>query len=379
MVSVATAHGQASRRCAVQLLMPLSLCPGAVLRLPAEVLQVDAAARQLYIHYEGWSDRWDEWIDFSSSRLRPLGSTLRDSREERQRKRHERLFRSLLSSLPYELHTESKDGNCLFRAFAHQLWGDASLHPRVRAQCCDYIEREGQYYGKFVTDDEGVAGYVRRKRKGEEWGDHVEIEAIKELYDVNVVVYTQAWKDRPNKIKGAAVKAEGERKDWAGGVDEGGGGVKAEDREEDDEEGGEMVLDVKGEELLGVRGTVRLSYHGRNHYNSLLDAAHPPPILRRGEEGRGDGKWKQTRLEAERKEQQAQAAMEAASKAAVKAESIKEEEEMKDGFSVSKAARDREGGAAGGAEGGGASMSVTAAKVLHEKQLILLGHAPYAG
>jgi hypothetical protein len=157
--------------------------------------------------------------------------------------------------------------------------------------------------------------------------------------------------------------------------------VKAEDREEDEEDGGDMVLDVTGEELSGVRGTVRLSYHGRNHYNSLLDTAHPPPILRRGEEGRGDGKWKQTRLETERKEQQVQAAMEAASKAAVKSESVKEEEEMKDGFSRSRASREAEGGIVPAAAdgGGGLSMSsVSAAKVLHEKQLILLGHSPYA-
>ncbi len=332
---------------------------------------MDSVSQSLLVHYEGWSSRWDEWISFSSSRLRPLGSTLRDSREERQRKRHERLFRVLLASLPFELETESKDGNCLFRAFAHQLWGDSSLHGRARAQCCDYIEREGQYYGKFVTDDEGVAGYVRRKRRGEEWGDHVEIEAMKELYDVNVVVYTQAWKERPGRTKGAAaVKAEGERKEAAAG------GGEAEDREADDEESGEMVLDVKGEELGGVRGTVRLSYHGRNHYNSLLDAAHPPPLLRRGEEGRGDGQWKQARLEAERKEQQMQAAMEA--RAASKTDSLKEAEEMKDGYSSSRPARDGDGGGAGGLEASGASMSLSAAKVLHEKQLILMGNAPYA-
>jgi len=27
---------------------------------------------QIYVHYNGWPDRWDEWIDNSSPRVLPL-------------------------------------------------------------------------------------------------------------------------------------------------------------------------------------------------------------------------------------------------------------------------------------------------------------------
>lgn len=42
--------------------------------LEATVLDVDHTARRLFVHYNAWPSRWDEWIDFGSPRLAPFRS-----------------------------------------------------------------------------------------------------------------------------------------------------------------------------------------------------------------------------------------------------------------------------------------------------------------
>lgn len=37
--------------------------------LEAEVLSVDFGSKRILIHYLGWSNRWDEWLDFGSIRI----------------------------------------------------------------------------------------------------------------------------------------------------------------------------------------------------------------------------------------------------------------------------------------------------------------------
>lgn len=38
--------------------------------LEAQVIQV--RGNQAYVHYNGWGNRWDEWIEFSSPRIAPF-------------------------------------------------------------------------------------------------------------------------------------------------------------------------------------------------------------------------------------------------------------------------------------------------------------------
>ena len=282
--------------------------------LPAEVLQLSPSRCELFIRYENWGPEWNEWLDVASLRIRPLGSTLEDTAEEQQRKRHEQAFRVLLARIPYQLVQEERDGNCLFRAVARQLWGDAALHRRVRRECCDWIEREGDFFRSFVGED--IAEYVKAKRRPEEWGDHVEIEAMKELYDVNVLVFDKrALPDEAKRLR-AEPGAEGA--------------------------GEQLELDVKGDLLDGVTHTIRLSYHGRNHYNSLIDPEHPPPLMRLDAAPAAlDGKWKARRVERER----------LAALGKVDGEEMKDERQAK-----AEHASDR---------------------VLHHQQLILMGDAAY--
>ena len=44
-------------------------------RYLASILEVDEDDQDLLVHFEGWNQRHDEWIDFESDRLRPLTPT----------------------------------------------------------------------------------------------------------------------------------------------------------------------------------------------------------------------------------------------------------------------------------------------------------------
>eukprot|EP01033_Poteriospumella_lacustris_P005692 gene5692-4075_t len=74
------------------------------------------------------------------------------------------------------------DGNCLFRAVAHQIYGDESLHSVVRAKCMEYMEAEVDFFAQFVVGgQETFALYLDAKRRDGCWGDDPEIEAICEF------------------------------------------------------------------------------------------------------------------------------------------------------------------------------------------------------
>lgn len=77
------------------------------------------------------------------------------------------------------LHIEAVegDGNCLFRAVAHQVYGDENLHNLVRQKCLDYMESESEFFSQFVEGGrEMFPFYLRAKRMDACWGDDPEIE-----------------------------------------------------------------------------------------------------------------------------------------------------------------------------------------------------------
>ena len=40
----------------------------------------------------------------------------------------------------FEIKKVADEGDCLFMAFAHQVYGDDSLHELLRAKCCDFMD-----------------------------------------------------------------------------------------------------------------------------------------------------------------------------------------------------------------------------------------------
>ena len=71
----------------------------------------------------------------------------------------------------------SGDGNCLFRAVAHQVYGDENYHSLVRQKCVDYMESETDFFSQFVEGGkEMFPYYLQAKRTDACWGDDPEIE-----------------------------------------------------------------------------------------------------------------------------------------------------------------------------------------------------------
>ncbi|CAI0544152.1 unnamed protein product [Linum tenue] len=116
-----------------------------------------------------------------------------------------------------------EDGNCLFRAVADQVYGDSEAYDLVRQMCIDYMERERDHFSQFIT--EGFSSYCKRKRRDKVYGNNVEIQAMSEMYNRPIHIYS--YSTEPINIFH-----------------------------------GNYNTDTP---------PVRLSYHHGNHYNSLVD------------------------------------------------------------------------------------------------------------
>ena len=118
------------------------------------------------------------------------------------------------------------DGNCLFRAVAYQMYGDVELHEMVREKCMDYILANRNQFIAFIDtdEDETIEEYCDRKRKLKIWGDNLEIQALAEMYDRQIELYSYTTEPM----------------------------LKFHEQSEDSLE------------------PIRISYHGKNHYNAVV-------------------------------------------------------------------------------------------------------------
>lgn len=146
-----------------------------------------------------------------------FGSSYYDLERERQFEIDIRRAKGL------EVKRMLEDGNCLFRAVADQVYGDSEAYDLTRQMCIDYMERERDHFSQFIT--EGFTSYCKRKRRDKVYGNNVEIQALSEMYNRPIHIYS--YSTEPINI-------------FHGNYD----------------------TDLP---------PIRLSYHHGNHYNSLVD------------------------------------------------------------------------------------------------------------
>uniref|UniRef100_A0AAF5PJ11 ubiquitinyl hydrolase 1 n=3 Tax=Wuchereria bancrofti TaxID=6293 RepID=A0AAF5PJ11_WUCBA len=120
------------------------------------------------------------------------------------------------------------DGACLFRAVADQIYGDEEMHDDVRRLCMDYMEKNSDHFSQFVTED--FHDYVTRKRRRDAHGNHVELQAISEIFSRPIEIYEYCTE--PRNISSSRLDSS----------------PSAE-----------------------PNPPIRLSYHGAIHYNSVID------------------------------------------------------------------------------------------------------------
>ena len=115
-----------------------------------------------------------------------LGSKDSNLSSEEWKKRDEKFSKSL-SERGLLIKEMEEDGACLFRAISYQLYGDQEMHDIIRQQTCDYIYQNREYFTQFITED--ITNYVNRKRQNHLHGNHIEIQAMSEMYNRPVELY----------------------------------------------------------------------------------------------------------------------------------------------------------------------------------------------
>ena len=126
-----------------------------------------------------------------------------------------------------QIEEMDSDGNCLFRAVAFQVYGDQDMCYFLRERCMEYVLASKDYFKDFIdsTLDGSIELYCQRKSQDKVWGDDLEIEALSEIYQRPIEIY--AYSSQPMRTF-----------------------------HEDDSE--------------GEIAPIRISYHGRNHYNAVV-------------------------------------------------------------------------------------------------------------
>lgn len=95
----------------------------------------------------------------------------------------------LLAPLGFHIVPIKPDGNCLFRAVAHQIFNEEERHGETRKACVDYLRNNKIIYRDFVQEKK-IDEYLDRMRKLGEWGDHLELHALSVLYGIQIDVFT---------------------------------------------------------------------------------------------------------------------------------------------------------------------------------------------
>ena len=102
----------------------------------------------------------------------------------------------------FEIYPVKDDGNCLFSAISHQVYGDVCFHMLIRDRCCDYMKLLEGNFMHFIDTRRNVVNrrdenyvdfddYLRKMKRPGIWGDNLEITALSELYQRPVEVYDQ--------------------------------------------------------------------------------------------------------------------------------------------------------------------------------------------
>ena len=148
------------------------------------------------------------------------------SRGKTDSEREQRFEEYLWKEWGYIIKQMKLDGNCLFRSIADQIYGDEEMQSLVRGMCMDYMMKNNDYFAQFVTED--FSKYISRKRRDCCYGNHLEMQALSEMYNRNIEVYQ--FKKPPIVFYSP-------------------------DATDND--------------------PMRLSYHGQIHYNSIVDPKRP--------------------------------------------------------------------------------------------------------
>uniref|UniRef100_UPI00398E3DEE OTU domain-containing protein 4 isoform X2 n=1 Tax=Pristiophorus japonicus TaxID=55135 RepID=UPI00398E3DEE len=83
----------------------------------------------------------------------------------------------------------AKDGSCLFRAVAEQVFHTQSKHLEVRRACVSYLRRNQEKFEAFIEGS--FDEYLKQLEKPQEWVGQVEISALSLMYKRDFIIYQE--------------------------------------------------------------------------------------------------------------------------------------------------------------------------------------------
>lgn len=88
------------------------------------------------------------------------------------------------------------DGNCLFRALAHQIFGDPSKHAAVRAAVCEHMRaHKSSDYDFLFSSPEECDAYINNMMEDGMWGDELCLRASIDSFGLTVHVLSSSESD----------------------------------------------------------------------------------------------------------------------------------------------------------------------------------------
>ena len=152
-------------------------------------------------------------------------------------KKQENKFRENISNMNLFIKDIVGDGNCMFRAISDQVYGSEEKYDLLRQKCIDYLLIERDFFEQFVEGGKnGFDEYINMKRKNGVWGDDIELQALSEIYNRPIEIYSNSTKP---------LKTFHENKN-------------------------EFKREKINNDLNDFVMPIRISYHGKNHYNSIV-------------------------------------------------------------------------------------------------------------
>jgi hypothetical protein len=143
------------------------------------------------------------------------------------------------------------DGNCLYRAISHQIYGTDIHHALVRKACADFMELERAQFEPFTAPNHvSYEAYISKTRQNTAWADHPQVQALCEVYERPVEVYAY---ESPATTPAATTATHSATTTTTIGLT--------------------MNRIVPMEHSLESRPPIRLSFFGGGHYDSIVSCS----------------------------------------------------------------------------------------------------------
>lgn len=119
-------------------------------------------------------------------------ATLREIERQNYIEENELRLRVRLEILGISRHKCKDDGNCLFSAVAHQLFGKESLSRVVRRMVVGYMATNPDAYAVFFESPAEFAEYLANMKCDGTWGDELCLNAVARCFRVDVHVISSS-------------------------------------------------------------------------------------------------------------------------------------------------------------------------------------------